>query len=864
MSKSEAAALIALAESIADGSTVDWDNAESKATPEERDVIRQLRILSSLAGLHRSMPMPADATTSIARKTAAAPAIGSWADLELIERLGGGTFGDVYRAWDRHLEREVALKLLRAERADEDLNSSRIANEGRLLARIRHANVVCVHGVAVHDQRVGLWMELVRGITLEQQLATHGPFSAREAALIGIDLCRALAAIHAAGLIHRDVKAQNVMREDGGRIVLMDLGTGREADGRVGQGVPELAGTPLYLAPEIFLGAAASARTDLYSLGVLLYHLVSGSFPVRATTVDQLQTRHAEGGLIRLRDARADLPTTFVRVIDRAIAAEPAKRYQSAGELEAALAESLSDTTPAVAPAAPHERIDDRSRRWSHAAAIAGAAAAALLVAGVGWPTVRTMMSGAVAPHGIQTLAVLPFVNASADSSQEYFADGFTDELIGMLGTVPDINVISRTSVMQFKGSTKTVAEIARTLHVDAVLEGSVRVVDGGGPSGRPDKRIRLNARMMYAGSESPIWSKTFEALASEIVNLQQQLAAAIAEGAHRRVAARAERQPAQNFDAFDLYLKGRYAWNTRTKDGLQQSIQYFQQALQRDPNYAKAYSGIADAYTMLSTYEFVPYADATARAEEAATKALALDATLGEAYASLGLVFDDRLEWDRADAAYKRAIDLNPGYASAHHWYSTHLSQRGNFVDAHRQLDTATLLDPLSANITGARAMLFLLETRYDEAIAAAEKALQLNSALVRPRVIIARAYTLQGASDRASAAFDAAAAVDPTNDEVRVFSAVLLAKMGRQAEAIQIAGTLGERFQTAQEGHPSEIATIYATVGDRDSAFDWLERARAARDPWLAWVKLDPALEPLRSDPRYVSFLASLGVTQ
>src|SRR5262249_4097453 len=273
-------------------------------------------------------------------------------------------------------------------------------------------------------------------------------------------------------------------------------------------------------------------------------------FPVRAATVDQLQTRHAEGGLTRLRDARADLPTAYVRVIDRAIAAEPAKRYPSAGEFEAALLESLSDTTSAVAPAPPHASTDDRSRRWSHAAAIAGAATAALLVAGLGWPTVRSLMPGAVAPRGIQTLAILPFVNASADSSQEYFADGFTDELIGMIGTVPDINVISRTSVMQFKGSTKTVAEIARNLNVDAVLEGSIRVVDGGGPSGRPDKRIRLNTRMMYAGSESPIWNKTFEALASEVVNLQQQLAAAIAEGVHRRVPARAERQPAQNFDA--------------------------------------------------------------------------------------------------------------------------------------------------------------------------------------------------------------------------------------------------------------------------------------------------------------------------
>src|SRR4051812_1723247 len=296
------------------------------------------------------MAAPADETTSMARKTAAAPAIGSWAHLTLLERLGGGTFGEVYRAWDRHLEREVALKLLKdLQDATEDPQTSRIAREGRLLARVRHPNVITVYGVAVHDRRVGLWMELLRGQTLEQLLGTRGPLSAREAALVGIDLCRALAAIHAAGLLHRDIKAQNVIREDGGRIVLMDLGTGREIDGSVRHPLADMAGTPLYLAPEIFDGASASEATDLYSLGVLLFRLVTGSFPLRATTVEELTAGHAKSTGIRLRDARADLPTKFVSVIDRAIAKDPAGRYASAGALEADLVESLEHAASPVA-----------------------------------------------------------------------------------------------------------------------------------------------------------------------------------------------------------------------------------------------------------------------------------------------------------------------------------------------------------------------------------------------------------------------------------------------------------------------------------------------------------------------------------
>ena len=287
MAKAETA-LLPLAESVADGSPIDWHAAEARATTDEQAVIRQLRVLASLAAIHRSIPTGSDPAPHTGHRRTTSPAIGSWAELSLVERLGGGTFGEVYRAWDRHLEREVALKLLRLDELNDDPQTSRIAYEGRLLARVRHPNVITVHSVEIHEGRVGLCMELVRGTTLEEVLHKRGKFSAREAALIGIDLCHALAAIHAAGLIHRDVKAQNVMREDGGRIVLMDLGTGRETTPLGAAASADLVGTPLYLAPEIFDGASASAQTDLYSLGVLLYHLVTNSFPMPAKTAGGL------------------------------------------------------------------------------------------------------------------------------------------------------------------------------------------------------------------------------------------------------------------------------------------------------------------------------------------------------------------------------------------------------------------------------------------------------------------------------------------------------------------------------------------------------------------------------------------------
>ena len=305
------ASVLSLAEAVADGAAVDWDHAESSASPDERQIIVQLRQLASLR---------------LVAKTEA----GTWGPFQIRGEIGSGSFGTVYRAWDTKLEREVALKLLRAD-PDSGTLASAILSEGKLLAQIRHPNVVTVYGADTYDGRTGVWMELVAGRTLKDLVAHQGRFGAIEAALIGRDLCRAVAAVHEKGFLHSDIKAQNVMREAGGRIVLMDFGAGGAVDADR-RGV--LAGTPAYLAPEVLAGAKASVRSDLYSLGVLLYHLVSGQFPVTGGSLEQLRQHHSTGKRLLLRDARPDLPTTFVHAVDRAIAADAVDRPESAGTLE--------------------------------------------------------------------------------------------------------------------------------------------------------------------------------------------------------------------------------------------------------------------------------------------------------------------------------------------------------------------------------------------------------------------------------------------------------------------------------------------------------------------------------------------------
>ena len=856
MSRSDAAVLLKLAESIADGSPIDWEAAEASASHEEKAVIRELRILSNLAVLHRSLPTDSMGGPggSFVRRDSAAPAIGNWAHLTLRERLGGGTFGDVYRAWDRHLEREVALKLLRVDTAADDLSTSKIANEGRLLARIRHQNVITVHGVDAHDNRVGLWMDLVRGATLEQQLAAHGPFSAREAAAIGIDLCRALSAIHAAGLIHRDVKAQNVMREDGGRIVLMDLGTGRDADRGVPRGVPELAGTPLYLAPEIFTGSPASARTDLYSLGVLLYHLVTGSFPVRAATIDELQAGHASGAAVRLRDARADLPTGFVHVVDRAIASEPAKRYQSAGELEADLADAIGDAPKPADPEVPPRGF----RRLTAWRALGLAAAAAVIAIGA---LARPWSIGprpAFAPGTVKSIAVLPLVNLSGDPAQEYFADGITDELIGKLGQLGNISVISRTSTMRFKHSKQSIPEIARALHVDAVLEGSVNMIGSGGADANGGRRVvRVNARLIYAGSDTQLWDRSFESVMSNVLTLESDIAKAVADGVNARLKAPRSTQQV-NPEAHDAYLRGRYLWNKRTSEDLRRALDEFKRAVDLDPTSALAWSGLADGYETLANYDDQSPRLAKPQAKAAAQRAVSLDDSLAEAHAALGEVLSS-YDWDFAagQREFDRAIELNPNYASAHQWRGLHLMWNGRFAEALPELERARELDPLTLIHAVNAARVHFYARRYDQAVQMLQEFQTQQPDFWASHALLGQIYLAQTRYDDAIAELLRARALAPAMTRNLGVLGNVYARAGRRDDALRLLGEL-TALSSQRYVPPVYVAMVYMGLDDRSRALDLLDQTVTDRLDWGVQLKVEPDFDPLRGEPRFAALLA------
>ena len=819
--------LFALAEAIADGSRVDWDLAESSAGDgRHRRVVQQLRRLADLSAAAR----------------AHSP---TWGPFTIRGEIGGGTFGAVYRAWDPRLEREVALKLL--HQSDDASAEATVIREARLLARVQHPNVVTVYGADVVDGRVGIWMELIEGRTLKDILKSDGPFGAHEAALIGRDVCRALAAVHREACVHRDVKAQNVMRQAGGRIVLMDFGAG----GASADDDASLTGTPAYLAPEVMAGGTHSPQSDIYSLGVLLYHLVSGQFPVVGASLDEMRGVHARGEAVPLRDVRPDLPEAFIRVVERATAANPALRPRSAGAFEELLNEAVSGER--VSHEAARSPAPAR-RPWFVAAALAVVlAVAGGIAASVKWAP------GTLAVATRSSVAILPFRNLTPGTDGEYLGDGITDELAAHLGRLKHLRVVTGTSTRAFRDRSKSDVEIGAALGVAAVLDGSIRQVDN---------RIRIVARLVDAQTGKQLWSDSFESDTTDLFTTQSAIARTIAVALTGELtgpeAGSLDDGRQKDYQAFALYSKGRYYWALRTEDGLNKSLVYFQEAIARDPNYGLAYAGLADTYTQLGIYELLPRLEANARAFEAAQTAVRLAPNLAEAHAALAYVHKNRFEWRPAEESFKRAVALRPGYAPGHHYYSIFLTQHGRFPEALAEIRTALALDPLAIGSHLQLGSLLVMSRRYDEALKEYEVARQMDPRVAKIHRFIAEPLFYSRRFADAEAALARAARLTPVgaeDQELKQDLGYLYAVSGRRPEANRVLDELTQRFERAREPLAASIAAIYTGLGNPQQAVAWLERAREVNDLELGYLKVSPRWDPLRRDARFTAILRSLG---
>ncbi len=783
---------------------------------------------------------------------------------EILAPLGSGGMGEVYRAKDLKLGREVAIKVLRAEWASDPERLKRFELEARSASALNHPNLITIYDIGRVQSTPYIAMEFVEGKTLRELLSE--PLQTRRILHWAAQAADGLAKAHGSGIVHRDLKPENLMVSNDGFIKILDFGLAKLvpqkdafSESLVTAQLTEpgvLLGTVGYMSPEQAAGRAVDHRSDQFSFGAILYEMATREHAFQRETPVQTLTAILEAEPEPLANLNPTLPAPFRWIVERCLAKDPQERYGSSRDLAGELRDLRDHLAEVVST--PSRDFASRVRGRRRAGVITLLALAALVVV-VLWNVegLRERILGRASPARVESLAVLPLENLSGDPEEEYFADGMTEALISDLAKVSAIKVISRTSVMQYKGVRKPLPEIARELKVDAVVEGSVM---------RSGDRVRITAQLIQATTDRHLWAESYERDLRDVLGLQNELARTIAGEIQIKLTPRDEARlaGAGSVDphAYDAYLKGLYHWNKLTEEGTRKGFEYFHQTLQSDPNYAPAHARLAYTFLLAARAGFAPPKEAYPKAKEAALKALELDETLAEAHAALGRVkflFD--WDWAGAERELKRAIELDSNSATARQVYALYLSGMGRGDEAIAEIQKAQELDPLSLVTSLSVASIFLSARRYERAIDVFRNTLEMDSSFVPAHVGLGYAYQYQGDYNEALAAFQSAARLSPADPAVINGLAMAYAKSGGREEALELLDELkemsGRRFVA-----PVYVGTVYASLGDNNEAMAWLERAYEERDDNLAGARGGLWFDGLRTDPRFRDLMRRMGL--
>jgi eukaryotic-like serine/threonine-protein kinase len=786
---------------------------------------------------------------------------------EILEEIGRGGMGVIYRARQRHSRRIVALKRVASYHLDSRETLERFRREAQAAASLDHPNILPIYEIGQAEDGLPFFsMKYAAGGSFQKAAAALRK-QPRECVRLLAQVARAVQYAHEHGVLHRDLKPGNILLDAHGEPFVTDFGLAKWLDtGTDLTRTLTIFGTPGYIAPEQARGPAAklTRAADVYSLGAILFDLLTGRPPFLGEHALAVVQQASEKPAPKLRSLAPSLDRELETICARCLEREPQARYRSASDLAVDLERWLEGRPIIARRVAPPVRAWRWAKRNPQLAAVTVVACcSAMAAAGLLFSRDGLLSQSKLDPRlpattaQVRTMAVLPF-KITADSADEYLSVGLADTLITQIGRIPRILVRPIDAVQKYAGvRTQDSVVAGQQLRVEAVLDGTVQ---------HEADTLRVTARLLRVGDGAVLWSGKFNEKFTNVFAVQDAISQDVAKTLIRNLSNEDRKlltkRHTDNAEAYRAYLKGRYFWNKRTPQALEQSLGFFRQALDLDPTYATAYAGLADTYALLVWQDELPQKDIS-RAKAAATKALEIDETLAEPHASLGFA-RFWYDWDfaNAESEFRRAIELNPDYATAHHWYGEFLGLTGRFDDGFKELRVAQEIDPLSPIINTDLGKLLLLSRQADQAIAQLQSTLEIDPDFPLAHLFLALAYNQKGLHEQAITELEKQVNSPAARTIFKASLGFLYGQSGRRAEATAILNELEKEMSSKQFFSPFEIALVHIGLAQKDKAMEWLEKAKTERDPFLIYIKVDPNFDSLRDDPRFNALVQQMGL--
>jgi len=781
----------------------------------------------------------------------------------ITEKLGAGGMGVVYKAFDTRLDRPVALKFLPDHLTRDSQALERFRREARAASALNHPGICTIYDIGEQDGRAFIAMEFIDGETLRNRI--YGKALPLEQTLtLGIQIAEALDAAHAEGIIHRDIKPANIFVTKRGQSKVLDFGlaklvpkgmavTGDGPDAGVADSssiAGIISGTPAYMSPEQVRGDNLDPRTDIFSLGLILYEMCTGRQAFGAATPGMIIEAVLTRSPIPPHTINPEIPPRLEEIIDKALHKNRDERYQHAADIRDDLQrlERSSDSLPASK--APQKQTLSAPELAATPAHPTGTQPTSASQTG-------TLRSKRVSKKTIDSLAVLPFENLSRDPEHEYLSDGITGSLINVLAGVPKLRVMAQSTVFRYKSRLMDPRAVGSELDVRAVLTG--RIMQSGGS-------LRIGTELVDVATGSRLWGAQYDRASGDIFAIQDEISQEISEKLRLKLTRadkkRLTKRQTDDHEAYRLYLKGRHHWNRWTEDGFYKAIEYFEQASKRDPTYALAHSGIADSYVLLGWNSYLPPKDAFPKAKTAAMGALGLDPDLGEARAPLAAVlWLNDWDWPEANAEFERSIALNPAYPTSNHWHAEYLMTIGRHDEAITRMKKSQELDPLSLIIGDAIGWAYYMARRFDESIEQLRRTVELDPHYPVTYWVLGLALRSIGRLEEAIVEAERSVMLSGGSPIMRAALAQTLAMASEQTRAHQILDDLVE-LSRQRYVSPYFLSGIYLGLGQHDRAMEYLEKAHKERAHWLLYLHIDPSMDGLRSIPRFQELLLRIGL--